>query len=201
VARLATVEDLKGYLDIEDQSSAKESLLTSMLEMAEVFAERYARRRFSPLGEDDADVTLTRSTYGKRLVWVPDLREITDLQLSGTTLTSDYYDLGFVRDTPATTLRLSRWIPPALAFSVVPGSGTVGLNDLTITGKWGFAECPQDVRHAVLAIAARSWRLRDAAWADEVRDYEGGQANYHRHMPVDARAILETYRPRMIGIL
>jgi hypothetical protein len=201
--RLATLGELKAFLDIT--GSDKDLLLARYLRSAEGICERFARRRFSPWGEDDADVTWSTTTYGKRSVRVPDLRTVTSMTLADSVLTEDDYDLGWRRDPthPTWLLTFDYNGAPARMWGKVPRIGAgYEKNDLVIVGKFGFAECPDDVQLAVLASAARMWRRRDAAFADTVISAQTGDASIYREaMPPESRAVLKTYRPPNMAVV
>ncbi len=192
--RLATVEELAGQLDVEGE----DALLERLLESAEIVAERYARRRFSPDPADPADPPIIK-TYnlrpGQRQVRIPDLRQLDVVVAGGYQLNPWDFRLSYgAEGTPATHLYL-RDSPYLWSWNYW------GDVNLEVSGWWGFDPVPEDVRHAVLSAAARAYRVRDAAYGDSVMIEGGGSLNYVRQMSEEAQAILDTYRVPNMAIV
>lgn len=192
MARLASIGDLRAYLDLT--STGNDALLGSLLESAEAMAESYTGRRFAPLSAADPVTTETVSfRRGKTVIRVPDVRELTAVTVDGNALTN----LGYTLDgNPATHLYIEE------RYGTFSGTafGTRRTNQaqLVLTGRFGYTTAPADVRDAVLVLAARAYRERDANYADTVATADGGAFAYLRSMPPRAKAILDSYRvPRM----
>lgn len=201
--RLATVDELKAYLG-SGVTGDPGSMFANVLEGTEAFAERYTGRRFSPdpalvqgpVGGDPTDtgspVTKTfKVEAGQRTVRIPDLRVLLSATLAGAALLDGYdFSLGTYSDeSPATHL----FIGQPLTYDPLKME-----SDLVITGRWGFLSTPPDVKDAVLAMAARRYRERDASYADTVSAPDGGILAYFRGVPERVKAVLDTYRlPRL----
>jgi len=187
VPRLADVSDLMEHLDVQGD----EALLERLLDAAEVVAERYARRRFSPDPVDTTGPGIPKTfalTRNKSSLRVPDLRVVTSIVIDGALISDDDYRLSYGASTePATHIYLRS------------GSYLYSWNGyadarITITGHWGFNPTPPDVIHAVLSSAARAYRMRDASYGDSVVVEGGGNLNYVRQLSEEAKAILDSYR-------
>jgi hypothetical protein len=204
--RLATVNDLAAYLDIEDRAG-KDALLSRYLVAAERLAERYARRRFSPglagVGDADVDYTLTLTTFGKTQIRVPDLRAVTSMTHHGTFLDTDDWSVGYGMSgvSPATHIELYSTRPPDRYFGMVSRVGGHEPNDLVITGRWGFSPVPEDIVHAVCLMASKQWRRRDQGYADVTVDETTSYFRVAQSIPGDAKVILDTYKVHNLGIV
>jgi hypothetical protein len=185
---LASVEDLRGYLRTGNTTSSfvpgsresDDAFLELLLVAATRRAERHAQREFLPDPAGSADPAAERviRAHGRELVAVPDVREVVTLTVDGQAVAAGSYDLTGRRDEPATLLHLPR---PA--------------ERIVITGRFGFAEPPEDVRLAVLAMAARAFHDAQARLGDRVVDPDGGVTSYFRQLPVEAKAVLDSYQP------
>lgn len=190
--RLATKDELKDYLG--SSVVGADTLLNLMIESSERFVERYTGRRFSPLPASDSDPVVAKTiklTDERAIVRVPDVREVASVTLDGVTLAeeSDYTLGDYEAASPASTIRLFE--RPALS-RIEP----VAL--LVITGRFGFSPVPPDVKDAVLTIAARRYRDRDASWSDALQLSEGGILSYFAQLPSNTKMILQSYKlPKM----
>ncbi len=203
--RLATVDELKAYLN--ERSVESDDLLAGILGGAEAFAERYCRRRFSPdppldSNGDDTGTPVTKilSTRGRSVIRVRDLRSGT-LTLGGLLLNSAFdYEFGYAMEgEPATHLFLMPRI--STYFARAPSMFGAFVNDLTITGRWGWSPTPDDVKDGVLTIAARKFRERSANWGDTVTFPEGGAISYFRLMPASVKAAFDSYRVANLALV
>jgi hypothetical protein len=198
--RLATVEELMAYLDLTAEK-VDGGLLETVLEGAEAFAEAYAGRRFSPdpalvSGADSAPAVAKTFTmpWTTESLRIPDLRVATLVTSDGGALTEGYgYEIDSTDAEPATRMRL---IASSYSAFQIKSFRTV-----VITGRWGFNPTPSDVKDAVLTLAARRWRERDAAYADRITFAEGGSLDYLRQLPASVSAILNLYRPPRVGLV
>lgn len=197
--RLATVDALKLYLD--KRTAGDDPFLSSLLEAAENFAERYTGRRFSPDpalssgGADDAP-PVTRTLVpltGASLIRVPDVRAITGVSYGGTALAAEDYQLEGPPGEPATHM--------ALDWSLLTYVGELP-GQLVITGRFGFNPTPALIKDGVLAHAARMYKERDAAYADVVTtDMEGGSLQYLRTLPARVKAAYDSYKVHRVAFV
>lgn len=195
--RLATIDQLRGHLASNVDAKAND-VLTIMLESAEVFVERFCGRRFSPdpelvEGNDTAPSVekTVKVTPRDRLVRIPDVREVSSITLGGLALDPSDYLLGnYSATSPATQIELLQ----TASSTLIPSE-----TELTILGRFGFNPTPADILDAVLTIAARRYRERDAAYADAVQLGETGAINsYFRSLPSNIQHILRSYKqPRL----
>lgn len=191
------------YLDLTAEK-VDGALLETVLDGAEAFAEAYTGRHFAadPVLIDGADTgTPVAKTF--TMPWnstslrIPDLRVATSVTSDGTTLTEGYgYEIDSTDAEPATRLRILNWTPYSTSPFQIKSFRTV-----VITGRWGFSPTPPDVKDAVLTLAARRWRERDAAYADRITFAEGGSLDYLRQLPASVAAILNLYRPPRVGLV
>lgn len=206
--RLASTQDLADLLDVNDVP-AKTTILNWALGMAERLAERYARRRFSPLFTDgngnEIDGTVTRTVTSDVWVNVPDIRSVTTMTLNGATLTDDYYDLGSIDEENPTTRRIrlgyAGGASPAERFGRVSVIGGYNKNNLVIVGKFGYNPTPDDVKGAVLETAAYLYHKREGRFAGLVQLPSGEIRDYSAWMPAEALMALKMYRVPLVGIV
>ena len=64
---------------------------------------------------------------------------------------------------------------------------------VAITGDWGFASVPSEIKHAASILTARAFKARDSAFSDVIA-MEGAGMKYSRSMPPDVAATLDKYR-------
>ncbi len=182
---LVSLLDFKSYANIT--KSDKDDLLEQILDGVSDAAQDEAGRLFSPDPTYDTAEAVTRIVLaeGRRLLRVPDARTVTlvetgDRQDDLTALEDTDWELVQLRaDEPATNLRLEarpyRWVK--------------------VTGRFGFASVPEDVKLAVLVWAARVAAERDARQGEQQQDADGASVTYFRQsMPLVARTVLHGYR-------
>lgn len=181
---LVTLEEFKAHLDL--QNPALNPLLQGILDGVSAAAEARAGRLLGPLPAADADAPVTRTLNldGRRgVIRIPDCRELVSVSVDGSLLAPTAY----------------RLIPRG-AFSSTPEPSThmeLGASGrtLTLTGRFGFAQPPADIKQAVLAWASRAFAEKGANYGDSTDYGEGPATNYFRQsMPLLARTTLERYR-------
>lgn len=191
-------------------------LLTLLLDGASEAAERHRSRLFhawpaipAPTDADPAPalppaVTWRTAIAGRRMVRIPDARELTAVRVDGAVISSELaaIDAGgsasawwgwtgrpAVLDTSGGYRLYARPGHPAHAI-LLP---RVGARVLELEGYFGFHPTPPDVRLAVLEWAARTYHERTARMADSVADPEGGAWAYFRQIPAGIAATLDRY--------
>lgn len=212
------LDQLKAYLDIT--KATNDSLLSGLLASVTLMVERYTGLRFEPNPPFDANGNDTLAAVSVTVPvmytpasllpaqaaapnpWgpahpavpsamattvatrIPPARQVTSVLWDALPLLPAEYAL--VNDT-----RLSdpyvRWV------QVVDRSLPLAQN-LVVTGRFGVVPAPADIVDAVLSIAARRYRERDAAYGDAVQLGDGGVVSYFRQMPLSVRAILDSYQ-------
>jgi hypothetical protein len=175
-------------------------VLSVMLESAESFVERYCGRRFSPDPDliEDADTapSIEKSvvvTPADRLVRIPDVREVVSVTLGGLVLNPANYKLGnYSAASPAKQIELLQTAVPSF---------TQPETTLTFKGRFGFNPTPPDIVDAVLTIAARRYRERDASFSDAVQLSDGGLLSYFRSLSSNTQVILRSYKMPRVALL
>lgn len=212
-APLATVAELEPILNTR-RAGQEADLLELLLDAASESVERHRSRLFhswpampvpteeQPTPELPAPVTWRTAIAGRRMIRVPDARELTAVRVDGATISSELDAAGGNAaswwgwsGTPAPLCtnggyRLyARPGHPAHAI-LIP---TYGARVLELEGYFGFHPTPPDVRLAVLEWAARAYHERNARMADSVADPEGGAWSYFRQIPAGIAATLDRY--------
>ncbi len=180
-ATYTDVATLKTYL-MKDGRTVDDPILYPLLEAAEDMVRMYTGRDFT-----NSPVTATRvfSTRGETRVYVPDVTMVTAVGLSGTTLGVDYYDVQYGTDgSPANQIKLHT--------SVWTSWSNRGLNDVSVTGTWGYRPRAAVV-DATYVLAARMFRERGHEYADAIQT-EVGVVNYMKMLPARCQAALNAVR-------
>jgi hypothetical protein len=74
------------------------------------------------------------------------------------------------------------------------------LPSIAVTGRFGWWPAPDDIRDAVLVMAARRWKERDAGYGDSVQLAEGITVAYYRQFPATVQATIESYVRRKVAL-
>jgi hypothetical protein len=198
---IATLAQLKAYLDLQLADAQRDVYLQSLLDGMTVRVERYTGRRFAPdpalvAGDPPTDtaapVTKTlhpERTTGRdiwpsqysRVVRIPDVREIDSVVLDGTTVDPDDYTL---RGSDPLGLDPPYWQIKLESYG----------RELQITGRFGFWPVPDDVTDAFLTACARRYHERKASFADQVQAGDGSLTNYFKQFPAFVLSTLNDYR-------
>jgi len=190
VARIATVGELMPFVGTHDEGAVDQDTMGLFLDGAERFAERWIKRTFSPdppLDEDELDtlspVTKSFPLRGRsRLIRVPDLRETVSATIDGSTVLRD------------TDFYVDDFEEPALFVNLVNRFTGSGQGKLEITGRWGPLVPDPDVKLAVLTLAARGYKRRDANFSDVLQTQSGNQLFWSSNMPEEVRKTFENLR-------
>jgi hypothetical protein len=184
---LATVAELQSYLRageagvaVAGSRESDESFLALLVEGASQRAHAHTGRLFEPDPPSGLDPAVTRTVrgHGRRRVRVPDVRELVSVEADGTLIAQDAYELRGHAGQPAVHIAFSEPV-----------------RRVALTGRFGFVAVPADVKLAVLAMAARGFHDAQARLGDRVVDPDGGITSYFRQLPVEAKAVLDSYRP------
>lgn len=203
---IATLDELKAQLDVArtDDDVPMQAALDGVCQRVE----NYTGRRFRPdppltSENPDADTqpAVTRKVRLPRHHWrrwlrypdweyprtlkvdIPDAREIDSIVGTQVTFT------GFepLDDPPYRRVELYGVQYPFQ-------SPVTQLPELTVTGRFGIYPAPADLKDAVLFMAARRWKERDAVYGDTVQFPDGGPVvSYFRQFPPAVQATLELY--------
>ena len=184
--------ELATLVGVHDTAQMDEDALALFLDGAERFGERWTGRTFAPdppLDEGldtNPEVTKTFSARGKsRLIRVPDLRSASLVTLDGSVLTQD------------TTFYLDSYVEPAAFIELATRFTGSGRGELAVTGRWGMAgtdEQMADIKLAVLTLAARGYRRRDAQFSDVLNTAAGAQFFWSASMPQEVAAVFTSLR-------
>lgn len=129
------------------------------------------------VADDDAERTLFAG--GESVLRLPGgLRSLTAITADGYTLDVDSVRLLGIHGRPHHLLMGIPW----------------GAQSVTITGDWGFAACPDDLKNAILALAARDHFVRQNRQADISQSADGSASSYFDRMPTIAAAAVQAYK-------
>lgn len=190
MARIAEVSELIPLVGAHDEGKVDTSTLGLFLDSAEKFAERWSGRTFSPdppLDENGADteapVAKSFTTRGRsKLIRVPDLREVASATLDGSALVQN------------TSFYVDAFTEPAVFFELASRFSGSGPGELVVTGRWGPLEVDPDVKLAVLTLAARGYKRRDANYSDVLQTASGAQMFWSTNMPEEIRQVFVNLR-------
>lgn len=160
---LCTLSEVRSFLQKQSTDTGQDAIISSLITRASLAIMRYCDREFAP-----ATTAATR-----KFEWHPnatfvdlapyDVRSVTTVRLDSdqttpTTLTTDEYRLWPRpnRDGTYQALRIRPWtiVSPSWQFPDV--------REVEVTGDWGFAAIPEDVKHTALVTVA-TWLRRDVA--------------------------------------
>ena len=177
-AQLATVEELRSWLNLGSDNSEDE-VLASLVDAASEQVERYTGRQFHPDPPTAQDAPVTkRVRVSGRMARAPfGIRELESATLDGASV-----------DTTAIVLSGRPAMPSDLV--IFPSPGTYS----DLTGWFGFENTPEEIHSAVLTLAARAFNERLSRYGDAVQDPEGGVTAYFRAIPPNVAATLQGYR-------
>lgn len=201
--RLATVEDVKTYLKMTRPED--DAFIGALLDGCSLRAIRYTGRNFFPdpdfqtAGDPSTDhappVAKSFTVRTSRYINLPDLRVATSVTLGGADLQAGIgYELWGSDDLgmePYNTIKVLGPISPYAFGGIAP------LNQLVVTGRWGFASVPEDMKDAVVLWVARRFKQRDANYSDVVQQgVETVAFTYFKNLPEDIMLTMEHYRRR-----
>jgi hypothetical protein len=159
---LVTLADARAFLQKQTPDTAQDGLVQSVITRASAAARRFTEREFAPASNGlmrTFECEITQEAY---LDLAPfDLRSVSliqiDTDISAITLSTDEYRLAPITapDGVYTGVRLA---PLSLAVGRVMWRN----RQVQITGNWGFASVPEDVKHWTLVTVAE-WLRKDAA--------------------------------------
>lgn len=206
---IATLAELKSYLDTTRNTD--DVLLQGILDGVSGRVERYTGRLLHPDpplaggGLDTAPAVTKTVTLPRRL-----LRASPDFSpLRPVTRTVDIPEarqLATVTGAAATVsgfqaLGAAPWERIQVFGLTVPWQDPVtALPAITLTGRFGWWPAPDDLKDAVLVMAARRWKERDAAYGDTLQLAEGITVSYFRQFPATVQATIESYVRQKIAL-
>lgn len=127
---------------------------------------------------DDPGAERTLFAGGESVVRLPGgLRTLTSVSADGYALDVDRMRLLGIHGRPHHLLMGIPW----------------GAQSITVEGDWGFDECPDDLKNAILALAARDHFIRQNRQADISQSADGAASSYFDRMPTVAAAAIQRY--------
>jgi hypothetical protein len=195
----ATASELKTYLGIS--GSGDDSLLTTLLAQAQAFLEQVIGRKFEASTNTTRTFDAVRDVvddqgwgWGALLVLDHDLCSINSVTNGDSTVVSSSdYVTEPRNDTPYWGIRLKRSATAAWTYSDTPE------NAISISGKWAYsATCPDDVKRAVLDLAAYHYRRRgvEGTALDRPTVSPSGVTMFPGGLPESVKAVIGKYQVR-----
>lgn len=164
---LATVEQLEARLNVR-AGDVETTLLTELLESASDRVRKLSGREFKPVNADGSPaITRTASAFGSRMCQAWDVRELEVITADGVDVTDRVRLIRLRPEEPAHQIRLP-----------------YPVDQVQITGWFGFPEVPPSIRDAVLGWAQRTYHETRSRLADSSVDPEGMVQNYFRSVPL-----------------
>jgi hypothetical protein len=184
---LASIYDLKQRMGYAATDTSQDEEFQQYLQDATDWIHSFTGRTFLP---DPVSGTVIYLFDGYDATWngryLPIRRGIRSISLLETasatggtfaTVTStDYFLRPSPQDLPA------GWPADQLWISNLATRIYAGLGNIRITGAFGFASVPGDVRDVCLSLASRTWAGRQAGQADAVGTGESGPATVSRYV-------------------
>lgn len=161
---LCTLSDVRSFLQKQTSDTGQDTIIQSLISRASLAIMRYCDREFAPASSSGTVRKFVWDAKTDFLDLAPyDLQAVTLVRIdsdtsSPTTLTTDEYRLWPRpnRDGVYQAMRVRPWtiVSPTWQFPDV--------REVEVTGTWGFASIPEDVKHAAIATTA-IWLRRDIA--------------------------------------
>lgn len=190
---LCSLSEVRSFLQKTGGDTAQDTIIQSLITRASAAISRHAERQFAPT---ETATTHTFEHEFNRDGFVDlapyDLRTVTSVQIDTDTGT-------------AGTLGTSEWRlfpqPPAdgvyTAIRLVPttrgGWSRFRHVQIQITGDWGFAAVPEDVKHCAIVTTA-IWLRRDVAAFSSTFKLDEDRVERPEGLPSSVRATLASWR-------
>lgn len=201
---LCTITDVKQASRIPE--TARDDEIQAMISNSSVMIMRYCDREFAPASTGVTRTFPVDITGGDLVIELNpfDLRVATTVTLSpegaATVLTSAFYQLEPVQAPDGVYKRIK--LSPFLGGIISPTALKFGNTLLAITGNWGYAIVPDDVKVACIRtvqswidVAYAAYANRDV-FSDEIRQtFPTAESTYG--LPLAVQRLLSTYR-RMV---
>lgn len=190
-ADLCTLEDVRLFLGKDDSDTSQDAVIASLISRASLAIMRDCQREFAPASSSAARV-FRYSTPGRMSLAPYEARTVTNVrmdsdQASPVTLTASQYRLWPVPAPDGTYL--------TVLFDGTEGSSSSAWRDriVEVTGTWGMAAVPEDVRHACVVTAA-TWFRRDVAAFSTTFKLDEDRVERPEVLPAQVRGLLDRYR-------
>lgn len=188
---LCTLADVRTFLQKPAGDTGQDAVISSLITRASTAILKDCQREFAPVTTSEAR-TFAYDGRGRLSLAPYDLRSVSLIRMdtddsSPTTITSDQYRL---------------WPRPAVngTYLTILFDGTVGgtRNNwrdrlVEVTGAWGFAAVPDDVKHAAVVTTA-IWLRRDVAAFSSTFNLDEDRVERPETLPSSVRAMLAPYR-------
>jgi hypothetical protein len=193
---LCSVADVRAFLQKPDQDTEQDAILASVITRASKAIMRHTQREFAP------PVTATARVFEVGADWYDTILSLAPYDLRGTpTSVVIDSDLGGGSTLTAAEYRLmpkpnSDGVYTSIRLRPQSHSSATWFSDrreVTITGNWGFATVPEDVKHCAVVTAA-DWFRRDVAAFSTTFAVDQDRFDVPQSLPVGVLGILDAYR-------
>jgi len=189
---LCTVDDVRAFLQKPATDTEQDAIIQSLISAAGPVIGSFCEREFVPPAGDPEIARTFEYPGGGHLSLAPfDLRELTQIRIdvdedSPTVLTASEYRLPApTREGTNTYLRLA----PYLVHSRSRWQQRV----VEVSGKWGFAAVPADVKQAAIVTVA-IWLKRDVSAFSSVFNLDEGHIERPEALPTAVTRMLFPYK-------
>lgn len=189
---LCTLADVRGRRSTPVAQTGQDAEVSRLITAVSAAISREVEREFIPTDDETRTFTYDPGD-GDTLSLNPyDLRTITALQLNPDDTPPTTLDPTDYRLHPYPSLH-GTFTAVRLRPSVVIPNATWGSTLVEITGDWGFAAVPADVREAAIVSVVHNMRTTVGQYS--IADGAGGESRYERvEIPQAAKDLLNPYR-------
>lgn len=209
IGSYVTLAVAKARLGIPSADTTDDTLLTRLCDQVNAYIESYTGTVLAPIGTATYTFDGDERVNDRQLLIPRGVRTITLLENSAytggpyqTIPSSDY----FLRPSNAD---LNPGFPfTELVMTNVPSAGNPlptfnpGLDNIRITGTWGWAAIPDEIKEVAEVMLVRAWAGRQAGQTDQIGVSEGGMPIISRTVSLRDRETLNRFRlkrPDRIG--
>lgn len=209
IGSYVTLALAKARLGIPSADTTDDTLLTRLCDQVNAYIESYTGTVLAPIGTATYTFDGDERVNGRQLLIPRGVRTITLLENSAytggpyqTIPSSDY----FLRPSNSD---LNPGFPfTELVMTNVPSAGNPlptfnpGLDNIRITGTWGWAATPDEIKEVAEVMLVRAWAGRQAGQTDQIGVSEGGMPIISRTVSLRDRETLNRFRlkrPDRIG--
>lgn len=209
IGSYVTLAVAKARLGIPSADTTDDTLLTRLCDQVNAYIESYTGTVLAPIGTATYTFDGDERVNSRQLLIPRGVRTITLLENSAytggpyqTIPSSDY----FLRPSNSD---LNPGFPfTELVMTNVPSAGNPlptfnpGLDNIRITGTWGWAATPDEIKEVAEVMLVRAWAGRQAGQTDQIGVSEGGMPIISRTVSLRDRETLNRFRlkrPDRIG--
>lgn len=185
------LDHLKTYLNVT--GTTEDDLLERLIDAAETEIEKDRGYSFAVSADTTRYFDAVKDVDGDTLffdMWCAAITTVTNDAdgASPQTITSTYYTTLPRNATPYFAIRLKSSSNYSWTYTSDPEGG------ITVAAKWGWSTTPpEDIRQAVIRLAAYYYRQKDAGVFDTTAMPEAGVIQVPQGIPRDVRIILDNY--------